>query len=237
MSKCVCVRVSLCLCLCCCACVCVLVCPGGCVRTCAAAEAGRPFGAPRPHALCGWCPTIVFNPKIPGNQNEALKNACSVQVVSKLHQILKPFLLRRVKTDVETSLPGKMEVRPVLVCRGVGVVAGAQLRQPPACLPTATMPQPPNRNTPLFQQPALHPSIPHNLPLSAAGLPVWGHDGKRPPPPQPTPTPLSRLLQVILYAGMTDRQRELNQQLRDKTLNVRDTGAGRLGTGSWLGRR
>ena len=37
---------------------------------------------------------------------------CSqLQVVSKLHQILKPFLLRRVKTDVETSLPGKMEVR------------------------------------------------------------------------------------------------------------------------------
>lgn len=40
-------------------------------------------------------------------------HACSpaLQVVSKLHQILKPFLLRRVKTDVETSLPGKMEVR------------------------------------------------------------------------------------------------------------------------------
>lgn len=32
------------------------------------------------------------------------------KVISKLHQILKPFLLRRVKTDVETSLPGKMEV-------------------------------------------------------------------------------------------------------------------------------
>jgi ATP-dependent DNA helicase len=61
-------------------------------------------------------------------------SACPLQVVSKLHQILKPFLLRRVKTDVETSLPGKME--------------------------------------------------------------------------------------VILYAGMTERQRELNQQLRDKTLNV-----------------
>ena len=30
------------------------------------------------------------------------------QVISKLHQILKPFLLRRVKTDVETSLPGKV---------------------------------------------------------------------------------------------------------------------------------
>lgn len=31
-------------------------------------------------------------------------------VVAKLHTILKPFLLRRVKTDVETSLPGKLEV-------------------------------------------------------------------------------------------------------------------------------
>ncbi len=33
-----------------------------------------------------------------------------MQVVTKLHNILKPFLLRRVKTDVETALPGKMEV-------------------------------------------------------------------------------------------------------------------------------
>ena len=61
-------------------------------------------------------------------------------VVSKLHQILKPFLLRRVKTDVETSLPGKME--------------------------------------------------------------------------------------LILYAGMSEKQRELNAQLRDKTLNVGSRGAG-----------
>jgi hypothetical protein len=29
------------------------------------------------------------------------------------------------------------------------------------------------------------------------------------------------LAQVILYAGMSDKQRELNQQLRDRTLNVR----------------
>lgn len=27
-----------------------------------------------------------------------------------MHAILKPFLLRRVKSDVETSLPGKLEV-------------------------------------------------------------------------------------------------------------------------------
>jgi SNF2 family DNA or RNA helicase len=31
-------------------------------------------------------------------------------VVSKIHGILKPFLLRRLKTDVEISLPRKMEV-------------------------------------------------------------------------------------------------------------------------------
>jgi SNF2 family DNA or RNA helicase len=31
-------------------------------------------------------------------------------MVSKLHDILKPFLLRRVKSDVETSLPPKREI-------------------------------------------------------------------------------------------------------------------------------
>ena len=31
-------------------------------------------------------------------------------MVSKLHDILKPFMLRRVKSEVESSLPGKMEV-------------------------------------------------------------------------------------------------------------------------------
>ena len=32
------------------------------------------------------------------------------QVLSKLHSILKPFLLRRIKSDVETSLPPKKEI-------------------------------------------------------------------------------------------------------------------------------
>jgi ATP-dependent DNA helicase len=31
-------------------------------------------------------------------------------MVTKLHHILKPFLLRRVKSDVETSLPPKREI-------------------------------------------------------------------------------------------------------------------------------
>ena len=35
---------------------------------------------------------------------------CEAQVVQKLHKILKPFLLRRVKADVESNLPGKAEV-------------------------------------------------------------------------------------------------------------------------------
>ena len=30
--------------------------------------------------------------------------------MSKLHAILRPFLLRRIKSDVETSLPAKMEI-------------------------------------------------------------------------------------------------------------------------------
>ena len=34
----------------------------------------------------------------------------SVQVLTKLHAVLKPFLLRRIKSDVETSLPAKKEM-------------------------------------------------------------------------------------------------------------------------------
>lgn len=34
----------------------------------------------------------------------------TLQVITKLHSILKPFLLRRVKSDVENSLPGKKEL-------------------------------------------------------------------------------------------------------------------------------
>ena len=58
--------------------------------------------------------------------------------VSKLHAILRPFLLRRIKSDVETSLPPKME--------------------------------------------------------------------------------------IVLYAGMSDMQRQFNDQLRDRTLHVRCSG-------------
>lgn len=32
------------------------------------------------------------------------------QIVQKLHEILKPFLLRRLKTDVEFSIPPKREM-------------------------------------------------------------------------------------------------------------------------------
>lgn len=31
-------------------------------------------------------------------------------MVSKLHKLLKPFLLRRIKSDVESSLPPKKEI-------------------------------------------------------------------------------------------------------------------------------
>jgi hypothetical protein len=36
--------------------------------------------------------------------------ALPLQVVSKLHNLLKPFMLRRLKADVEICLPRKQEV-------------------------------------------------------------------------------------------------------------------------------
>lgn len=39
----------------------------------------------------------------------SLPSEHSTQVISKLHTILKPFLLRRLKADVEHSLPPKKE--------------------------------------------------------------------------------------------------------------------------------
>jgi len=41
-------------------------------------------------------------------QYQSLRFLC-VQV-SKLHKLLKPFLLRRIKSDVEDSLPAKQEI-------------------------------------------------------------------------------------------------------------------------------
>ncbi len=45
-----------------------------------------------------------------GADQEILAKEQRNNVITKLHAILKPFLLRRVKSDVETSLPGKLEV-------------------------------------------------------------------------------------------------------------------------------
>jgi len=33
-----------------------------------------------------------------------------MMIVSRLHQVLRPFLLRRVKKDVELELPDKVEI-------------------------------------------------------------------------------------------------------------------------------
>lgn len=40
----------------------------------------------------------------------AARILAAAQVVTKLHIILKPFLLRRIKSDVEGSLPAKKEM-------------------------------------------------------------------------------------------------------------------------------
>eukprot|EP00964_Phaeocystis_antarctica_P094253 scaffold60998_cov30-Phaeocystis_antarctica.AAC.1 len=38
-------------------------------------------------------------------------NPDRVQVLNQLHKILRPFLLRRLKADVEKSLPPKREIK------------------------------------------------------------------------------------------------------------------------------
>lgn len=131
----------------------------------------------------------------------------SLQVVSKLHQILKPFLLRRVKTDVETSLPGKMEVRRRHALRAVFGGDTADVNRA-ACRTSCCLPQ---------QRYAARCHASQALPCRL-------------------PAPL----QVILYAGMSDKQKELNQQLRDRTLNVRhrDTlGRTQLALPGWVPQR
>jgi len=46
-------------------------------------------------------------------------------VVSRLHGIIRPFVLRRLKKDVESQMPGKFEhvVKCQLSRRQVGIVA------------------------------------------------------------------------------------------------------------------
>lgn len=46
---------------------------------------------------------------LPELTQSTLSNDQSTNIITSLHQILKPFLLRRLKTDVETSLPPKKE--------------------------------------------------------------------------------------------------------------------------------
>ena len=129
------------------------------------------------------------------------------KVVSKLHQILKPFLLRRVKTDVETSLPGKMEVRR----RGwPAFLSPACPHVPRAALQAATCVLPPTAIAQQQQQQQRGLACAPFVTLPPASL-LHSTLTRTATPPSP---------QVILYARMADKQRELNQQLLDKTLNV-----------------
>lgn len=43
-------------------------------------------------------------------KNQLIEKEKEEQIVSKMHQILEPFLLRRVKTDVKISIPRKKEI-------------------------------------------------------------------------------------------------------------------------------
>ena len=49
-----------------------------------------------------------------GSEDAALTEEETLLVINRLHQVLRPFLLRRMKTEVESQLPGKAEY--VLKC-------------------------------------------------------------------------------------------------------------------------
>jgi SNF2 family DNA or RNA helicase len=51
-----------------------------------------------------------FSGKVDEEQQEESDENKRVLVVSKLHAILRPFLLRRMKEDVELTLPRKKEI-------------------------------------------------------------------------------------------------------------------------------
>ena len=44
-----------------------------------------------------------------GTEEQVMNQELKHSVVTKLHQILRPFLLRRLKQDVEIGLPKKYE--------------------------------------------------------------------------------------------------------------------------------
>lgn len=57
---------------------------------------------------------MIIKGETEGKSVEENKESISEQLVQKLHNILQPFLLRRLKHDVELSLPKKREY--VLYC-------------------------------------------------------------------------------------------------------------------------
>ena len=53
----------------------------------------------------------MTNSKVGGNEKQAfdLSEEEQLLIINRLHQVLRPFLLRRVKSEVEKELPDKIE--------------------------------------------------------------------------------------------------------------------------------
>lgn len=54
----------------------------------------------------------MTNSKVGGNEKQAFELSEEEQllIINRLHQVLRPFLLRRVKSEVEKELPDKIEM-------------------------------------------------------------------------------------------------------------------------------
>ena len=57
-----------------------------------------------------WFDFSAITDDVDGGKEKIIESEKQGQVLSKLHQILCPFLLRRLKTDVELCIPPKVEV-------------------------------------------------------------------------------------------------------------------------------
>ena len=54
-------------------------------------------------------PLASAGPSSGAVEDLAMTEEESLLVINRLHQVLRPFLLRRLKSDVEAQLPGKAE--------------------------------------------------------------------------------------------------------------------------------
>ena len=104
--------------------------------------------------------------------DRVMKGEMEQGVVTKLHQILRPFLLRRLKCDVELNIPKKYEyilfgwlsewqasMYKDLIDKKLKDSDGKALSAPPPAAPCRAAPQPAAPRRPLLRRPPPSPAL------------------------------------------------------------------------------